>query len=257
MTLLRLLSNELDIRQSPQGESRVEGLYVRRDAFDGWDDGVAMRSDTVARPQAHGDFDMPGFLAGRLMPFSGWAIAERPASLEMLRDRFIGHGADGAKFRVTVIRNGRELWADARLAAGQVPTFKDVGTGRRAAWKTAWWFPDPRKYGHLHTFGPAATVQAFHEGNFPALSELVVTGSAAGGYTITGPGGREIVISRPLVSGTPHRFEMRTGRLYVGGSRVIGGVARAELFTIPSGLPATEISVSAGLLTVEVHDTYI
>lgn len=262
MTLLQVRSGGLLIRQSPQGLPRPEGFFVGRDGFDGWDDGATMRSDTVSRPQAHGDFDMPGFLAGRLVTMEGWALAPSRTKLEQLRDVFIGHGADGAKFRVSIERNDRSLRATARIAAGTRSSFKDDGTGKRARWSASWWCPDPRKYQKNTShdgspFGPASSLLVFHRGNFPALPTLTITGASAGGYTITGPGGRLIIVTRPLAAGVPHRFEMRTGRLSVGGARVLGGVARADLFSIPPNLPETPISVSAGLLTVDVDDTFI
>lgn len=239
-----------------QGTSDAE-LVVRDDGFGGWDDGTSMRAETLARPQAHGDFDMPGFLAGRLMPLKGWAFGDTAFDIEELRDRFIGHGAGGTKFRVSVERNGRTLHADARVASGTLPTFRERPGRGVAEWACSWWFPDPRKYGKLRTFGPASSVQVMHRGNFAALPVLTVTGTSAGGYTITGPGGRVIVISRALAAGSPHKFDMRTGRLWVGSTRVLSGIARADLFTIPPGMPATTVSVSAGSLQVKVEDTFI
>ena len=254
--ILELRSGPLTIRQSPEGQPRPAGFYFGRDGFHGWDDGVTMRSDTVARPQAHGDFDSPGFLAGRLVPMSGWCLASTPRELEQYRDLFTGHGADGGKFPVVVERNGRTLRGTARLAAGTSPSFVDVGNGRRAAWSASWWFPDPRKYGEPFAFGPAASVQVTHRGNFPAQPVLQVAGAAPGGYTITGPGGRQIIVTRALAAGQPHRFDTRDGRLYVGGSRVLGGVSRADLFTLPPGL--STVTVNGGLpLTVLGETTYL
>lgn len=256
MVLLRLRSAGLTILQSPADQHRAEGLYFGKGGFEGWDDGSVMLSESLSRPQSHGDFDMPGFLAGRLMAIEGWCIADSQYELEQYRDQFIGHGSDGGKFVVAVERNGRTLRAEARVASGQKPTFVDTGGVNRAKWSTMWWFPDPRKYGDANTFGPASSVEVIQRGNFPALPVLHITGASAGGYTITGPQGRQIVVTRPLVAGVPHRFDMRTARLYVGGSRVLGGIARADLFTVPPGLPVTPISISAGLLRVEVDDTF-
>lgn len=257
MELLRLRSGALDIKKSPIDDVRPHGLYFGKEGFNGWDDGASMRGETLSRPQAHGDFDMPGFLAGRLVPMSGWAIADNMLELEQLRDLFIGHGADGQKFKVTITRNGRPLHGTARLAAGTTPTFVDTGRGKRARWSTMWWFPDPRRYGDATTYGPASALQVIQRGNFPALPTLHITGNAPGGYTITGPNGRQIIVTRALAAGVPHRFDMATGRLYVGGAAVIGGVARAQLFTIPPTLPPTTISINVGQLRVDVPDTFI
>lgn len=257
LKLLQLVSGRLTIRQSPQGQDRPRGLYFGPGGFTGWDDGVTMRSETVSRPQAHGDFDTPGYLSGRLVPMKGTCFADSPQDLEEWRDLFTGHGADGGKFVVSVERNGRTLFGTARQAAGTTPTFEDVGTGRRANWATTWWFADPLKYGEAFNFPPGQTVIAEHRGNFPAQPRLRVSGASAGGYTITGPGGRQIVITRALAAGQPHTFDTATGRLTVGGSRVLGGIARADLFALPPS-SATSISVSNGL-TLEVlgNQTYL
>lgn len=229
-------------------------LIIRDGGFT--DEGAAMRAQTIPRPQAHGDFDMPGFLSGRLMPLKGWAIADSEYELAHLRDQVFGHGAAGGKFRVTIDHGGRTMWADARVASGTAPTFSE--RGGVAEWSMTWWFPDPRRYGDATTYGPSPTVQVIQRGNFPALPTLHITGSAPGGYTITGPAGRQIIVTRALATGVPHRFDMATGRLYVGGGRVLGGVARADLFSIPPTLPPTSLSINAGLqLRVDVTDTFI
>ncbi|QLD10888.1 hypothetical protein [Microbacterium oleivorans] len=255
--LLQLTSGRLTIRQSPQGEARPRGLYFGPGGFTGWDDGVTMRSETIARPQAHGDFDTPGYLSGRLVPMKGTCFADSMEDLEEMRDMFVGHGGDGGKFTVTVERNGRTLFGSARQAAGTTPTFEDIGTGRRAKWSASWWFPDPLKYGAAFDFPAGQTVLAVHRGNFPARPRLRVYGDAGGGYTITGPGGRLIVITRPLVAGQPHTFDTATGRLTIGGARALGGIARSDLFTLPP-TSATTISVSNGLtLQVLGNETYL
>lgn len=255
--MVHLTSGPLDIRQSPQGDTYPRGFYFGPEGLRGWDDGATMRAETTARPQAHGDFDIPGFLAGRMVELWGWCYAGSIYELEHYRDELVGHGADGGKFPVVVERNGRTLTGVARLASGTKPTFVDVGTGRRARWEATWWMPDPRKYGEPFTEGPGVSVEVVHRGNFPALPVLMVTGVSPGGYTVTGPGGRQIVVTRPLVSGIPHSFDMATARLSVGGVRVLGGVAKAELWSLPAHSVST-VSVSGGLqLTVTGRETFI
>lgn len=234
-----------------------EGFVIAPQGLEGWGDGATMRSNTVARPQAHGDFDVPGFLGGRLVTIQGACLADSPWELERYRDAFVGWGADGGKFTVVVEQGGRVLRGEARIAASQKPSFTDVGDGLNATFSTSWWFPDPRKYGEAISDGGGSTVTVVHRGNFPALPRIRVTGSAPGGYTINGPNGRLIVISRALNGGQTHEFDMATSRLSVNGTRVLGGVARSDLFTLPPS-STTQISVSGGLsLTVLGYETFM
>jgi hypothetical protein len=233
-----------------------EGFIIQPRGLEGWSDGTTMRTVTTPMPQSHGDFDQPGYLSGRLVNLRGTCIADSQWELERYRDQFIGWGAAGTKFTVVVEQGGRALRGQARIAANQRPSFIDLGDGLNASFSTSWWFPDPRKYGEAYSFGPGSTVTTEMRGNFPSLPRLRVTGSASGGYTITGPGGAQIVITRPLVSGTPHEFITADATLLVGGTRVLGGVSKAELFTIPPG--RSQVSVSGGLsLTVRGDEPFI
>lgn len=255
--MLLIRSEDLTVRPTPafeQGDAR--GFYLGEGGFTGWDDGVTMRSETAPRPQAHGDFDSRGWLAGRMVNLSGWCIGESPYDLLKFRDQLMGHGAWGDTFRVDVTRDGKTLFGTARLAAATAPTFVDVGNGLRASWSVSWWFPDPRKYGEEFTGGPGSSVTVVHRGNFRAEAKIRVTGNAPGGYTITGPAGRDVVITRALAPGDEHLFDMASMSLYVNGIRVLGGVGRAERWAMPTG--ASTITVTGGLsMTVTARHTYI
>lgn len=250
MSLLEIRSEALQI--TGYG---TEGLVIEDSGFEGWDDGAPMRTDATPRPQAHGDFPIRGWLGGRLVTLRGLCLAASPWELEKYRDQVMGHGASGLLFDVAVQRNGRTLTGTARLASGVKSEFVDIGQST-ARWTMSWWFPDPRKYGEAFSFGPASSVTVVNRGNFAAEPRFRVTGSAPGGYTITGPSGNEIVVSRALTSGAPHEFDMADMRLYVDGTRVLGGVAKADRFGLRTG--SQTVTVSGGLnLTVTGRETYI
>lgn len=254
---LLLKSGDLTIRKSPMGQTEPQGFYFGEKGFQGWDDGVTMRSYSSPRPQAHGEFDAQGFLSGRLMSLSGWAIASSPQQLERLREKFIGHGALGGRFIVAVTRNGLVQSALGRVATSSAPTFVDNGSGLRAEWSVSWWFPEPWKYGKaLGTSGIGSSVTVTNRGNVDARPRLKVTGTRPSGYTITGHGGREIVVASPLTPSTPHEIRLDTGRLYVDGVRTLRGIDRGEAITFPPG--RSIVTVSAGA-SIEVfgNDTYL
>jgi hypothetical protein len=86
---------------------------------------------------------------------------------------------------------------------------------------------------------------------------FTITGASAPGYTITGPAGRRIVVTRPLVAGTPHVIDTATGGLLIDGVRVQGGVSVWEPWQIDVGLPGVTHTISAGALLVEVTRTFM
>lgn len=235
---------------------RESGLFFGRNGFAGWDSGAIMRTPTTKRPNQHGDFDTNGTLSGRLWPLRGVCFYKTPYEFNRFRDMVIGHGVAGGRFAVTVTRNGRSLRAMARLANGQQSTFEEVGTKGYAEWSMDWWFPDPLKYGELFEITPGSSVTVENEGNFPATAKYRITGSAPGGYTITGPNDEQVVINRPLSAGAPHLFDMARMQLYVDGTPVDDGVTRSEVFLLRPGV--SKVSVSNGLsLDVEGRHTFL
>src|SRR5690554_4546514 len=174
-----------------------DGFVLEPGGFKGWDDGVDVRRDMTDRPGAHGSFDVPGFLDSRVVALSGFCFADSEERLSWFRSQLTGLGANGDSFRVVVDHHGSTLWADARLASK--PLFEADGGHASARFEIQFWFADPRKFGESRTFGPAASITAHHYGNFPSAPVLTITGASASGYTITGPGGRQFVVTRALV----------------------------------------------------------
>lgn len=240
--------------------TRVEGLFVGPDGFEGWDDGGGeSRRESVERPGAHGEFDLPVFLGSRVVTIDGHALAWSASELGHLRGQIMGLGATGPRFKLTVDHQGQTLWAWARR--GSKPTFKDAGIRHgmhRARFMVQFVCADPRKYGETNTF--PGGVAAVHYGNFPATPELLVTGTMPAGYSVLGPGGKQFVVSQALTAGQSHRIDLRTGWLYRNGVLQVGAVSRADLWVVPTGgsVVHTLAPVSgSGSLVVKVLDTFI
>lgn len=236
------------------------GFVISPDGFDGWDDGVSMRQENTARPQAHGSFDLPVYQDARTVSITGNAFADSPRELLRLGNRLTGLLAGGQSGRIQVERYGDVQWADGRLAAQT--KFTERGGQNCASFQVQIWCPDPRKFGNSQDFSVALGSQAavFHRGNYDAAPSIRVSGLMPSGYTLTGPGGRRFVVTRSAGSGESHLIDMNTGILKVNGSVVTGGVSVADTILIPPG-SSTTIGLSApsgtGTSTVTVLDTYI
>lgn len=256
--MLRIRVGGLTILGRPdESTSRVEGLFVGPDGFEGWDDGPDIRRESVDRPGQHGEFDTPVFNGSRVISVDGHALAWSEAELGHLRNQIMGLGGFGDLMRITVDHQGSTLWADARRAAQ--PTFRDAGIRHgmlRARFAIHFVAPNPRKFGETRDFPAGAA--ALHYGNFPASPEIIVTGPKAGGYTITGPGGRQYVVTQALAAGQTHRIDMNTGWLYLNGVLQSGAVSQARTWAIPPGTSAVHtITGGTGSMTVRVPDTFL
>jgi len=251
--VLRIRFGQVHILGRPLEGRPVDGLYVKRDGFTGWDDSGDARWEAIDMPGQHGQFDVPVMQGPRTVTIAGWALARTDRKLAQLRSVVTGLGAEGP-LRPFIDHRGETLWANARR--GGKTEFRDAGLYhgiRRAGFVLQLVCANPRKYGATRTF-PGGRA-AFHYGNFPAVPKLIVTGSSAGGYTVTGPQGRRITVTAALTS-AGHEIDLATGTLTVGGVPVLGGLTRFEPWTIPPG-QSVAATTSAGSLTVSVTDTYI
>lgn len=257
--MLRINIGGVTILAAPtDSPSRVEGLFVARDGFDGWEDGGGeARREVIPRPNAHGEYDLPVFQGSRPITIDGHALAWSDEKFINLRHRLMGLCANGQRQRLVVEHRGQTLWADVRR--GQKPTFDDKGIrhGRRhGRFLLQFVAADPRRYGEVHDF-PGGQV-AVNRGNFPARPQVIVTGAAAGGYTVTGPTGRRVVVTRALTAGAPHTIDFARGGLWIGGVRQLRAITVYEPWEIAPGLPGVSAVVNNGLSLIQrVTDTYV
>ncbi|MBT2473314.1 hypothetical protein J7E68_01660 [Microbacterium sp. ISL-103] len=234
----------------------LTGLFVAPDGFEGWDDGGGdARRESIDRPSNHGEFDLPVYHGARVFSIDGWALATTDEELAHLRSIVTGIGATGDRVKVTVEHQGQTLWAYARRALRT--TFRDSGIRhglRRARFVMQFSAADPRKYGEVRDV-PAGTPAA-HRGNFPAMPLLMV-GAGSGGYTVTGPNGRVVVVvTAPAAA---HYIDFATGGLYTAaGVRQVGAITTYQPWSIPAGLPGVTASINGSrTLTQRVTDTFI
>lgn len=254
---LTIRADAVTIRGTPDGFSDVTGLWVAPDGWNGWEDGGGdVRRESVPRPSSHGEFDLPVFQGSMVFSVDGHALARSPLELGHLRRQVTGLGASGSKFRVSVDLHGETLWVMARR--GAKPTFKDSGIRSgllRARFMLQFVAADPRKYGDVHDF--PAGVEAVNFGNFEATPRLMI-GAGSGGYTVTGPGGRQIVVSSGAPAGA-HYIDFTSGGLFTAaGVRVPGVMSVFQPWTVGPGLPGVVASITGSRkLAQRVTDTYM
>lgn len=222
--------------------------YTIEPGLRGWLDGVGMRRDKLDRPAAHGAFTVQGYATGREISWSGLILTDSEAKQERARRALSGLLADGGTGQLV-----GDDWAtlSAEVEMEEVSS-EVIVPGSIASYRIALFAPDPVLYGDVNEFGAGEV--AYQRGNYAAQPTFVVTGAAAGGYTITGPGGKRIVVTTPLVSGTPHTVSMAEGEVMAGSA--LGEISVFQPWTIGPGLPGVTHTISAGNLLVRVPDSY-
>jgi len=237
-----------------------DGFIISPDGFAGWDDGVDMRIENTARPGAHGSFNLPVFQDARTVAISGSVFADSPRQLAQLRNRFAGLMAGGLTGRIQVERYGAVQWADGRLASK--PMFTERGGQNCASFQIQLWCPDPRKYGESKTVAVAtgSPVSVFHRGNYNATPSFIVRGDMPGGWTLT-VNGWNYTVTKPLVTGAPHRVDYNNGRLYVNGVLNQGNLGNTNTTPIPPGqsvgVGLYPVTTGSGSADMTIVDTYI
>lgn len=221
------------------------GFWIGENGWSGWDVPPAQRADIVARATTHGTFDALQLFEAREVAQSGFFRARTAQELAHMAEALSG-SLDGVE-RTLVVESGG-VTRRARFKRGlSAPAIKltSVGDLHVGEYDIVHRMRDPRKYGE--TLEYTAGVQAVHRGNFPADPAFIVSGAAPSGYTITGPGGRRVVVVKPLTAGSPHRIEFAEPGLSIGGVRQLAAFSVFEPWTIPPGNAGVVHSISGGL----------
>lgn len=255
--MLRLDLPGVEMWGAPYLRGKPNGLYVAPGGFKGWEGSPSGRREAVGRPFAHGEFDLPVFRSPRVVAISGVAVAGSVYELRQLSNAITALGADGEMIPVIAVHQDQTLEAYARVIEARFTDSGHRDGNIHGDFAIDLVFPDPRKYGETNVYSDVSSVLVWQRGNFPAMPQIRVSGASSSGYTVTGPGGEKIVVSRSLTSASPHTLDLATGALIVGGSRVLGGVASYQGFTIP---PKQRVKVSVNnnlAVQVTVPDTYM
>lgn len=235
------------------GEAGEATFTIERDGIRGHGLGGAdMRVETVERPSAHGAFALPGFLSGRAIRWGGLVLTRSREEQEHALLRLSGLLAGGGLSRM-VIDGPSTMWVDVQRMSPEAP--RVLNPGRVASYRFEVFAPDPRMFGETREFAGGET--AVHYGNFEARPVLVVSGASASGYTITGPDGRQVVVTKALVSGQPHTIDTAKGGLYVGGVRQLRAIATYQPWTVGPGAGAVASVNNGATLVQKVTDTYV
>lgn len=226
---------------------------ISPDGWSGWDDGTAVRREAVSRPGAHGSFGTRGFRDSRVISIAGWILASTSTELQHMRNRLMGLLADGDSGRLEVEQPLGTTWANVMLA--DIPSVKVRGaTECEAEYQIQFWAPLPQKFGDVRTF--AAGAPATHYGNVLATPRLLI-GPGAGGYTVTGPDGRVVVVATAPAG--EHYIDFATGGLFTAaGVRQAGTISVYQPWEIPVGSPGVVATISGSrTLFQQVTDTFM
>lgn len=233
------------------GEPGDVTYTIESDSVRGWlIDGVDMRTEQIDRPAAHGAFNLPGFLTGRSISWGGLILTDTPEEQNHAMLRLSGLLADGGTDRL-VGENTDTRWAD--VARGGEFDMKMLRHGKVASYRLQLWAANPRIFGETREF-PSGT-PAYHYGNFPATPRPLV-GAGSGGYTVSGPGGRTVVVgSAPSAA---HYIDFANGGLFTNaGARQVGAITTYRPWTVAPGQTVSASISGSRSLSQRVVDTFI
>ena len=233
--LLTIRAARATIRGVPT-PPEVEGLFVKKDGFSGWEGIPSRRREQVARAAEHGEFDVAVYLPGRTVLVDGWIVASSLGMLRELSALVAGVGGDGERVRVEVDELGVTQSGMARVISAEVESGWVRAGGRFVrSFQVQFVFADPRKYGPVEVFpasGTASSVTAFHRGNFPAHPVIEIPDGGTS-FSVSSPGGTFSYSGAP--AGGLHRIDMRRGRVTRDGEDISNLITSSDLWAIPAG----------------------
>lgn len=236
----RIIVNVGGLTFKSHSDNKVSHFRLDPTAVQGWDDGVDVRRDTAVRPTSWGDFSEKGRLSSRLVTISGTAIAQNPAELHQMRDKFIKICADGS-FADFSLENAYDV-RFATVTLGSKPSWIQL-IDTAAVWKLDLYAPDPRIYGaelrvqvtdSLATSGgmsyPMSYAMDYHipsaassygtitnKGNVESFPKFVVTGDFISGFSVSNGNGVRVAWSGHVTNFAPVTVDMRKGSVLQNG----------------------------------------
>lgn len=215
----------------------------------GYTDAPDVDRERVRRPAGHGSFRLPAYLEERIVRIPGFMVARSHIELEHESARF--RGLITQRVQLTVEDTKESTWVSGLVTRA---SFTNHGFAPEGTWELEVTCEDPRKFGTVREF--AAGSPAIHYGNWPATPRLLI-GAGSGGYTVTGPNGRTVVVA--TAPAAAHYIDFETGGLYTAaGVRQVGGITTYRDWEIPAG-PSGVIATISGArnLKQRVLDTYV
>ena len=232
------------------------GFLIGPGGFKGWEGAPASRRESGDRPGAHGSFRTPAFKGARLVTLAGTALASSEAEVVYMGDVLAGVGQ--STVRVSVTTEAGTLWADGDVEG---PIIWDrVGGTAEADYELSLLFPDPFKYGGVHTsVSTGGNVSTSHRGNTDAWQRFTVTGNMPNGYWLSGRG-RVFEVPGPLAPGQTDVVDFKKRTVRRNGALVTGIGAAA--WSVPGGAVVDWSltpfgGVGSGTATSALLDTYI
>lgn len=238
----------------------------------GWRGRPGVKSQDVSAPNSDGDVDLPAHNAARNITLSGTLIPSQPAQLQEFLDRLGGllqgdgtvTGDQLAGGRLQIDWHHSTRWAPVKWDGELLDTYSGQGDDMRLLFTIPLKSPRPQKFGDVQQVVIPASLsysEVFHRGNTVAYPVVVVSGSAPGGYSMRTEGGTTYTVTRPLVAGSPHTIDMRTGRLMVGNQFVSGGVSSAGIWRAWAGTSMSvriqPVTTGSPVMTIHTADTFI
>lgn len=251
-----MTSKQVTLNGMPlHGSDRVGQWVVEK--LTGWHDSPELRGDGDARPWADGNYETERFYGPRLITIDG-ILFHKGRSYALQAVDHINQFASRNTGELSITDGG----------VTKTSVVKALGVDHTTVSPTAIRFQvrlnasDPVLYGLRHSFAASvgSAVAVFHRGNYSAVPRVVVSGSMPGGYTLT-LAGSSVVVTEPLVSGSPHTVDYRKRRLYKGGAPVRGGLSTASYARVEPGqrdtFSITPNTTGTATATMTLYDTYI
>lgn len=260
-----ILKNDIRVLQLGSQKIYHDNGPLPRMIFDpeaivGWEDTPDVKRDRTARPISHGDFVDRGYYEGKLITITGYAVANNPQELHIMRDTVAG-----------LLQNGNEQWMNISNSAGT--RYMKVSQGSRlswtqmldnaAKWKLDLFAADPRMYSTLQhgqsyastidmqglSFGPNGTGLEYplnfgpptrpetatlsNNGNSEAWPTFKVYGDLPSGFSINNGAGRIVTYNGLSFKSMPVTIDMYHGTASVGGADRSYLLTRRDWFSIP------------------------
>lgn len=246
----------------PSGDAAdFTGYMITPGGLQGVRGGVGVSSESLQRPGAHGEFDLPVFKQARVVTVGGSAIESNEDALEQLGIVLGGLGAGGESMPLVYHGAGLVIHGRGRMVSQEFePDFRRIGGGRSATtYSLSLSMRDPRWYGAVHeSVSTGGNVATTNRGNFSAHQRFRVEGNMPGGYWLSGRG-RIFEVPGPLPPGRVDLVDFRTGVVKRNGVPVAGVVPRT--WDVPGGgtvqWALTPFGSGSGTATSYLAATYI